>query len=62
MKLSMFWAHHQEPKTAPAASGFLYLEGCFDVWLVDVVRRLPDIEVPLQQRCETHLNLQNNNN
>jgi hypothetical protein len=24
-------AHHQEPKTAPAASGFSYVEGCWDV-------------------------------
>jgi hypothetical protein len=24
-------AHHQEPKTALAASGFLYVEGCLDV-------------------------------
>jgi len=31
MKLNMFWrhtAHHQEPKTALAASGFAYVEGC----------------------------------
>jgi hypothetical protein len=24
-------AHHQEPKTALAASGFLYVKGCLDV-------------------------------
>jgi len=24
-------AHHQEPKTALAASGFSYVEGCLDV-------------------------------
>jgi hypothetical protein len=31
-------AHHQEPKTALAASGFSYMKGCFYVYLVDVVR------------------------
>jgi len=32
MKLNMFRAtsaHHQEPKTALAASGFAYVEGCW---------------------------------
>jgi hypothetical protein len=32
MKLNMFranTAHHQEPKTALAASGFAYVEGCW---------------------------------
>jgi len=29
MQLNMFWAtHHQEPKTALAASGFSYVEVC----------------------------------
>jgi hypothetical protein len=28
MKLSLFRAHHQEPKTAQAASGFAYVAGC----------------------------------
>jgi hypothetical protein len=31
-------AHHQEPKTALTDSGFSYMKGCFDLWLVDVVR------------------------
>ena len=36
-------AHHQDPKTAIAASGFSYVEGCLDVQLVDVVRHnVPD--------------------
>jgi hypothetical protein len=39
MKLNMFrgknTAHHQEPKTALAASGFSYVKGC---WMVNVVR------------------------
>jgi len=30
-------AHHQEPKTALAASGFAYVEGCLDVWLLYAV-------------------------
>jgi hypothetical protein len=32
IKLNMFQQHtdhHQEPKTAPAASGFSYVEGCW---------------------------------
>jgi len=31
-------AHHQGPKTALTVSGFLYVEGCLDMYLVDVVR------------------------
>jgi len=34
MKLNLFranTAHHQEPKTALAVSGFLYIEGCLYV-------------------------------
>jgi hypothetical protein len=31
-------AHHQEPITTLAASGFSYVKGCLDVYLVDVVR------------------------
>jgi len=30
-------AHHQEPKTALAASGFAYVEGCWTLWLLDAV-------------------------
>jgi hypothetical protein len=33
-------AHHQEPKTALAASGFAYVEGCLDVWLLDTGQHL----------------------
>jgi len=28
-------AHHQEPKTALAVSGFAYVEGCWTLWLLD---------------------------
>ena len=28
-------AHHQEPKTALAASGFAYMEGCWSLRLLD---------------------------
>jgi hypothetical protein len=32
--------HHQEPKTALAASGFAYVEGCLDMWLLDAGQHL----------------------
>ena len=41
--LGQHTAHHQEPKTALAASGFSYVEGCLYVQLVDVVwHTVPD--------------------
>ena len=40
----MFRAHHQEPKTALAASGFAYVEGCWmcSCWMLsaDTVQQL----------------------
>ena len=30
-------AHHQELKTALAASGFAYVEGCWTLWLLDAI-------------------------
>jgi hypothetical protein len=51
MKLNMFQAthhHHQEPKTALEASGFLYVKGCWtcSCWtLLGSVRFLPQYHV-----------------
>ena len=48
-------AHHQEPKTALAASRFSYVEGCSDVQL-DVVRHsVPDSVHQLQVRTTFHV-------
>jgi hypothetical protein len=32
-------ARHLEPKTALAASGFAYVEGCLDMWLLDSIQQ-----------------------
>jgi len=49
-------AHHQEPKTALAASGFSYVEGCLDVQLEDVVRHtVPDDVFQLHVQTAFHL-------
>ena len=39
--------HHKELKTALAASGFAYVEGCLDVWLLEAVSvQQPHIQQP----------------
>jgi len=46
-------AHHQEPKTALAASGFAYMEGLLDVWLMDAVSvQQPHVQTTLHI-CKT---------
>ena len=53
-------AHHQKPKTTPAASGFLYVEGCWTCSWLDVVRHSTDT-VPEVLCLTTSSNYTSNN-